>query len=112
MAIGLIAFFVTEELTGGLTGMQGFFAGFIVVIIVYFVLGVLESRRVPQTDSRIAGLSSSGNISITQTESDNGVAIHIYVNGGINRQSQIDLSRPAQTPISREPRYGASSLSE
>ena len=50
MAIGLIILFLTSEIPGGLTGIQGFFVGFFSVILLFVVAAILEEykRQLPE----------------------------------------------------------------
>lgn len=47
VTVGLLVFFVTVEMPGGLTGLQGFFVGFGAVFALIFLLALLSRRRPP-----------------------------------------------------------------
>jgi hypothetical protein len=46
VTIGLIVFFITSSMAGGLTGLQGFFIGVFVVILFFIVLGMPETYQI------------------------------------------------------------------
>jgi hypothetical protein len=79
VTVGFITFLITGDLPGGLTGTQGFFAGFFAVMFLYVALTVLQSRRSEHYELSKIRLNAPANISITQTENEKGVTIQIYV---------------------------------
>ena len=86
VTVGLIVFFITSAMAGGLTGVQGFFIGLFVVILLFVVLGMLEGHQTRASEQRKGQFSIPGNVSITQSESEKEVSIHIY----ISRKSVLD----------------------
>ncbi len=45
VAVGLMAFFITGEVAGGVTAVQGFFVGMLAVLFLYVLAGMLDSHR-------------------------------------------------------------------
>ncbi len=93
VTVGFITFLITGDLPGGLTGVQGFFAGFFAIMFLYVVLAVLQSRRSEHYELSKTHLNAPANISITQTESENGVTIQIYVSKGAVMSRAMDNDR-------------------
>ncbi|MCI0524167.1 MAG: hypothetical protein L0Y75_02800 [Acidobacteria bacterium] len=81
--VGLMTFFITGQLPGGLTSVQGYLVGFCAVIFLYVALAVMESRRSQPRESYKTHLNSPAGVSITQTENENGVTIQIHVNKSV-----------------------------
>jgi hypothetical protein len=80
MAVGLIALFLTSEIPGGLTGIQGFFVGFLCVIILFVLAAILDEYKKKSPEQQKTSLSSLGDVSITQKDGQDVITIQIYVN--------------------------------
>ncbi|NOT60104.1 MAG: hypothetical protein HOP19_07750 [Acidobacteria bacterium] len=78
--VGFFAFLFTSNSAGGLSGLQGFFLGFLVVILCYAVLVILASRQQERKNFSDLKLRIPKEASFTQTETENGVMIQVFVN--------------------------------
>jgi len=89
VTVGFLVFLVTGDLDGGLTAMQGFFAGFFAIFSIYVAACVLGNRSTRFFGQRKIYLNIPGNVSVTQAESENGVTIQIHVNKtqALNREA-------------------------
>lgn len=92
-AVGLIGFFIVDGLPGGLTSVQGFFIGFFATLFLYFVLAVLDSRQSRLPNLHRIPVSTPADISITQTESENGITIQIFMGRNSPQSRETDNER-------------------
>ncbi|MGH9799904.1 MAG: hypothetical protein ACRD82_06020 [Blastocatellia bacterium] len=79
MVAGFICFLLADDLPGGFTSVQGFFIGFFAVICLQFILVVLQSRHSRLTELGKMQVNVPADVSITQTENNEGLTIQIFV---------------------------------
>lgn len=79
VTVGLLIFFVTGELDGGLTGFQGFFVGATSVILLFVLLGLVESLQKKSVAVRKESVRLPGHLLVTQSESKGGISIEIHL---------------------------------
>ena len=88
MAVGMFTFFMTRWTPGGLSGVQGFFAGTLITLSVFIIaeaLTHLKKTKQLKTSLEAARLtppqliSNSEKVSITQAESERGLTIQTHV---------------------------------
>ena len=80
MTVGFFSFLLAGNSAGGLSSTQGFFLGFVVVMLCYAILVVLASRQQEQKQFSSFRLRIPKGASITQTENENGVTIQVLAN--------------------------------
>ena len=79
ITVGFFAFLYTGNAQGGLSGPQGFLFGIAVVMLCYVILVVLAARQQEQKNFSSLQLRIPKEASITQTETENGVTIQVFV---------------------------------
>ncbi len=78
--VGFFCFLLTGAIPGGLSDWAGFLLGFFSVLLLYVLLAVVESYGQRQAAAvQQLQMRAPAGVSITQTESENGVTIQIFV---------------------------------
>lgn len=85
VTIGLLAFLLSGELEGGLSGVQGFFLGVSVIILLFLGLGVLESSRKKVSPARREEVEIPSRLLVTQSDGE-GISIQIRLGSESTRR--------------------------
>jgi hypothetical protein len=79
MSVGLITSFITRDMSGGLTGVQGFFVGVFAVFFLLVLAEIIDKYQFRKSEQNQIQLNIPEDMFITRAENEEGTTIKLFL---------------------------------